>query len=86
MVIVEFFNVEFLFFFNVDGVLDGDKLLIGEFNVVSILKYVDEGVIIDGMKVKVDVVFVFVENLGCVVYIVSWVVDINDILNKKMGM
>lgn len=65
--------------------LDGDKLLISELSAASISKYADEGVITDGMKVKVDAALASAENLGRAVYIASWAADINDILNKKTG-
>ena len=84
-VIAELLNAELLLLSNVEGVLDGDKSLISELNAASISKYADEGVITDGMKVKVDAALASAESLDRAVYIASWAADINDILNKKTG-
>ncbi len=84
-VIAELLNAELLLLSNVEGVLDGDKSLISELNASSISKYADEGVITDGMKVKVDAALASAESLDRAVYIASWAADINDILNKKTG-
>lgn len=84
-IIAELLNAELLLLSNVEGVLDGDKSLISELNAASIAKYADEGVITDGMKVKVDAALASAESLDRAVYIASWTADINDILNKKTG-
>ena len=84
-VIAELLNAELLLLSNVEGVLDGDKSLVSELNAANISKYADEGVITDGMKVKVDAALASAENLGRAVYIASWAADINDILNKTTG-
>jgi len=84
-VIAELLNAELLLLSNVDGVLDGNKALISALNANSIAQYASEGVITDGMKVKVDAALASAESLSRPVYIASWAADITDILNKTTG-
>ena len=84
-VIAELLDAELLLLSNVEGVLDNDKVLISELNAQSIAKYASEGVITDGMKVKVDAALSSADTLNRAVYIASWTADINAILNKNTG-
>lgn len=84
-VIAELLDAELLLLSNVDGVLDSDKVLISELDAQSIAKYASEGVITDGMKVKVDAALSSADTLNRAVYIASWTADINAILNKNTG-
>lgn len=84
-VIAELLDAELLLLSNVDGVLDSDKVLISQLDAQSIAKYASEGVITDGMKVKVDAALSSAETLNRAVYIASWTADINAILNKNTG-
>lgn len=84
-VIAELLDAELLLLSNVDGVLDSDKRLISELDAQRIAKYASEGVITDGMKVKVDAALSSADTLNRPVYIASWTADINAILNKNTG-
>lgn len=84
-VIAELLDAELLLLSNVDGVLDGNKALIGELNATRIEEYSAAGVIVDGMKVKVDAALQSANTLSRAVYIASWTADITDILNKNTG-
>jgi acetylglutamate kinase len=84
-VIAELLDAELLLLSNVDGVLDGDKALISELDAARIENYSSAGVIIDGMKVKVDAALHSANTLSRAVYIASWTADIADILNKNTG-
>ena len=84
-VIAELLDAELLLLSNVDGVLDGNKALIGELDATRIEEYSAAGVIIDGMKVKVDAALQSANTLSRAVYIASWTADITDILNKNTG-
>lgn len=84
-VIAELLDAELLLLSNVEGVLDNDKVLISELDAQSIAKYASEGVITDGMKVKVDAALSSADTLNRAVYIASWTADINAILNKNTG-
>jgi acetylglutamate kinase len=84
-VIAELLDGELLLLSNVDGVLDANKALIDELTANSIKQYADDGVITDGMKVKVDAALQSAETLKRAVFIASWSADIADILNKNTG-
>lgn len=84
-VIAELLDAELLLLSNVEGVLDGDKQLISELTETHIHTLSQQGVIIDGMKVKVDAAMQSALSLSRAVYIASWSADIMDILNKKTG-
>ena len=84
-VIAELLDGELLLLSNVDGVLDANKALIVELTANSIKQYADDGVITDGMKVKVDAALQSAETLKRAVFIASWSADIADILNKNTG-
>lgn len=84
-VIAELLDAELLLLSNVDGVLDGTKSLIRELNAQSIAAYASDGVITDGMKVKVDAALSSANALKRPVYIASWAADINHILTNNTG-
>lgn len=84
-VIAELLDAELLLLSNVEGVLDGDKQLISELNEQDIHTLSQQGVIVDGMKVKVDAAMQSAHSLTRAVYIASWTADIIDILNQKTG-
>lgn len=84
-VIAELLDAELLLLSNVDGVLDANKTLINELNQQNITKLVQQGVITDGMKVKVDAAMQSAITLGRPVYIASWAADINQIIDKATG-
>ena len=84
-VIAELLDAELLLLSNVDGVLDANKMLLRELNAQSIAHYASEGVITDGMKVKVDAALASEDTLKRPVYIANWIADIADILNQNTG-
>ncbi len=84
-VIAELLDADLLLLSNVEGVLDGDKVLIPELDEASIAQYCDAGVILDGMKVKVDAAMQSAITLARPVIIASWVASISDILNNTTG-
>jgi acetylglutamate kinase len=60
-------------------------MLIRELDAKSIAHYASEGVITDGMKVKVDAALASADTLQRPVFIASWIADIADILNQNTG-
>ena len=84
-VIAELLDAELMLLSNVEGVLNADKTLISELNAQNIDQLVRQGVITDGMKVKVDAAMQSAITLGRPVYIASWAADINQIINKSAG-
>ena len=60
-------------------------MLLRELNAQSIAHYASEGVITDGMKVKVDAALASADTLKRPVYIANWIADIADILNQNTG-
>lgn len=84
-VIAELLDAELLLLSNVEGVLDGNRDLIGKLDATLITKYANEGIITDGMKVKVGAALASAESLKRPVYIASWAADIKDILTQDTG-
>lgn len=84
-VIAELLDAELLLLSNVDGVLDANKALIPALDAHAITQHANNGVITDGMKVKVDAALQSAQTLARAVYIASWTADIADILNKNTG-
>ena len=84
-VIAELLDAELLLLSNVEGVLDANKMLLNQLNAQHIAQLIQQGVITDGMKVKVDAAMQSAITLGRPVYIASWAADINQIINKRTG-
>lgn len=72
IVLVVMLGVDLILFFDVSGILDGKGQCIVEMMVFKVEQFIDQGIIIDGMIVKVNVVFDVVWVLGCLVDIVFW--------------
>ncbi len=71
IVICELVEAELVFLSDVDGVLDGDKQLIPELNTELAERLIAEGVIRDGMTVKVQAALEATKSLGHVM-LASW--------------
>ncbi|WP_414829538.1 acetylglutamate kinase [Alteromonas sp. H39] len=84
-VIAQLIQGELLLLSNVAGVLDGDKQLLSELSTEDIEKYSQNGVITDGMKVKVDAALLAANSLSRPVTIASWGSPIPEILTNTTG-
>ncbi|MDU8923478.1 acetylglutamate kinase [Pasteurellaceae bacterium LIM206] len=65
-------NADLVMMSNVDGVLDGNKRLIAELNAAQIDQLVSEGIITDGMTVKVNAALDAAKMLNRGVDIANW--------------
>lgn len=72
MVLVVILGVDLILLFDVSGIFDGKGQCIVEMIVEKVEQLIEQGIIIDGMIVKVNVVFDVVCVLGCLVDIVFW--------------
>lgn len=84
-VIAQLIQGELLLLSNVAGVLDGDKQLLSKLNSSDIDHYSQQGVILDGMKVKVDAALLAANSLSRPVTIASWSSPIPEILTNTTG-
>lgn len=84
-VIAELVQGELLLLSNVNGVLDGDKQLINTLDAAGIETFADQGIITDGMLVKVNAALLAATTLGRPVTIASWNAAISEILNRATG-
>lgn len=71
-VIAELLNGKLILLSDVPGVLDGDKQLINQLSAEQAQQLSDAGVIVGGMKVKVDTAFNTAKQLGDSIVIASW--------------
>lgn len=84
-VIAQLIQGELLLLSNVAGVLDGNKQLLNSLNGRDIVTLSQEGVITNGMKVKVDAALLAANSLSRPVTIASWGSPIPEILTNTTG-
>ncbi|NRA53400.1 MAG: acetylglutamate kinase [Gammaproteobacteria bacterium] len=71
-VIAHLLHAKLILLSDVPGVLDGDKQLITSLNQAQAQVLVEQGVILGGMKVKVDAAFATAQQLNDSIVIASW--------------
>lgn len=71
-VIAQLLNGKLILLSDVPGVLDGDKQLIEKLSPQDAEQLAQQGVIVGGMKVKVDTAFATAKDLGDSIVIASW--------------
>lgn len=84
-VIAQLIQGELLLLSDVAGVLDGNKQLLSSLNAKEIDSFSQDGVITDGMKVKVDAALMAANSLSRPVTIASWRSPIPEILKNTTG-
>lgn len=72
LVIAQLLQAELVMLSDVEGVLDGDKVLIPELKLDLAEELIENGVIRDGMAVKVMAGFDAAKSIGGTVYLASW--------------
>lgn len=83
--IAQLLDADLLLLSNVPGVLDGSKNLVAELNGTTSESLKQDGVITDGMAVKVDAAFDAANTLKRPVTIASWAASLTDIVSHTTG-
>lgn len=84
-VIAQLLKGELFLLSNVEGVLDDTKQLIPKLDQAGIDHWVANGVITDGMKVKVDAAMEAAKEIGQPVTIASWAAPLADVMQHASG-
>lgn len=84
-VIAQLVKGDLLLLSNVPGVLDGDKVLLPELDKEAISHYAQNGVITDGMLVKVEAALLAATTLQRPVTIASWSAPLEAVIAKNSG-